>query len=401
MAGKLRTDLWTTEKLKQARRIVSECTSLTEAAARVSVEMRRPTNGYALKQLFLRRGLPDPINLLKAADPVQRAVHTDATTRLRREHAELVERVREYEARQAVLDRFSRPVEPYAIRRTEKRSGLREGVAVALASDWHVEEYVPSRPDTNFNHYNLEIADTRVNRFFNGVRWLLDFNRQAFVIRKQVLWLGGDLITGYLRNENREENELSPVEGVAWLFTRLMAGIKHLLADPKLEELVIVCSHGNHGRTTEKRQIATGAKNSFEWLLYQWLSSAVVGEPRVKFITDQSNHQYVDVEGPERTWQLHFHHGDEVGFNGGVGGLAVPLMKAVAGWDRVRQCDYHHIGHFHQYTDYGSATVNGSLIGYNAFAMSIRAFPEPPQQAFYILDNKRGKSVRAPIWVGE
>jgi hypothetical protein len=59
------------------------------------------------------------------------------------------------------------------------------------------------------------------------------------------------------------------------------------------------------------------------------------------------------------------------------------------------------MGHWHQLVDYGDVTVNGSLIGYNAYAMSVRAKPEPPQQAFYVLDSKRGKSCRAPIWVTE
>ncbi len=39
---------------------------------------------------------------------------------------------------------------------------------------------------------------------------------------------------------------------------------------------------------------------------------------------------------------LHFHHGDEVKYQGGIGGIAVPLLKAVAGWDAVKRCDYHH-----------------------------------------------------------
>ncbi len=401
MAGKLRNDLWTAKKLQQAQAILRDSVSLVEACSRITREIGLSTNSTALSHLFARRDLQHPITMLRTADPIHRAAHVDSTTRLKREHADLVERLREAEARQAVLDRFSKPVQPYKIPRYEKRSGLREGTVVALASDWHVEEHVPSRADTNFNFYDLTVADQRCSRFFNGLRWLLDHNRAVFQIRTIVLWLGGDLITGYLRNENREENELSPVETLNWLRARLSAGIRHLLADPKTEEVIIPCSHGNHGRTTEKRQISTGAKNSFEWLLYQWLAQEFASEKRVRFVTDQSNHQYLDVEGSDRDWKLHFTHGDEVKYAGGVGGIAVPMMKAVAGWDQVRRCDYHHMGHFHQYTDYGSATVNGSLIGYNQYAMSIRAFPEPPQQAFYVLDSKRGKTAKSPIWVSE
>jgi hypothetical protein len=43
--------------------------------------------------------------------------------------------------------------------------------------------------------------------------------------------------------------------------------------------------------------------------------------------------------------------------------------------------------------------VNGSVIGFNAYAMSIKATPEPPQQFFHLLDSRRGKTAQCPIWV--
>ena len=75
------------------------------------------------------------------------------------------------------------------------------------------------------------------------------------------------------------------------------------------------------------------------------------------------------------------HHHDELKYQGGVGGLGIPLLKRVPAWDLVKRADVHCIGHWHQLLDYGRAVVNGSLIGYNAFAQSIGASPEPPQQA--------------------
>jgi hypothetical protein len=43
--------------------------------------------------------------------------------------------------------------------------------------------------------------------------------------------------------------------------------------------------------------------------------------------------------------------------------------------------------------------TNGSLIGFNPFAVSIGAKYEPPQQAFFLVDSKRGKTASYPIWV--
>ena len=44
---------------------------------------------------------------------------------------------------------------------------------------------------------------------------------------------------------------------------------------------------------------------------------------------------------------------------------------------------------------------NGSLIGYNEYALSIKAKYEPPQQAFFLIDAERGKRHSTPIWVDD
>lgn len=378
--------------------IVKQSVTTHEAALTATKELKRPLSERTLGRIFARKGLQSPATYLKRepVDPIVRAEKRDKERALQKDYDAVVERLREAEKRQQVLDALDSTKIKH-IERREIQSGMREGVAVVLASDWHIEEHVPQRADTNFNHYNLNVAERRVGRFFSGVEWLLNFHRPMFGLHDVVLWLGGDLMTGYLRAENLEENELSPVEALVWLQHNITAGIRQLLNDSAIAMLTVVCSHGNHGRTTEKPRRATGAKNSYEWLLYQWLVDYFKGEQRVQFVTDQSNHQYVQVYD----WQLHFTHGDEVGYQGGIGGITIPLTKAVHRWNDVRRCDFHHFGHFHQYLNHGHFTVNGSLIGYNAYAMSIGAKPEPPQQAFYVLDSKRGKTACCPIWVEE
>ncbi len=289
----------------------------------------------------------------------------------------------------------SAPLEP--IRRHEFKSGLREATAVALLSDVHSEEIVRRGETPVANEYNPEIAERSIARFFAGYRWLIDFHRNAFEIRNLVLWLGGDLMSGHIHEELKETTASAPIETLLWLRPRLMAGIDSLLDDPKLERLTIPCSYGNHGRNTQKPFRSRGAAHSYEWLLYQVLADSYRGNPRVQFLADASAHQYVKVY----EWDLHFHHGDETNYNGGVGGVTIPLNKSVAQWDQAKKCHYHHFGHWHQYIDTGRVVVNGSVIGYNAYAMSIKATPEPPQQAFYLLDAKRGKTCKSPIWVRE
>jgi hypothetical protein len=327
-------------------------------------------------------------------DPVDRARAKASDDRLRREHADLVKEVAELrEAKEIFSALSSGPLTP--IKRRELSSGMREGTAVALASDWHVEETV-RRSDTPVgNEYNLEISDKRVGRFFSGLEWLIEAEKQKFKIRDLILWLGGDLMTGHIHEENVETGSLTPLETVLWLQPRLLAGVRQVADKCQLENIQLVCSYGNHGRDTRKSRRATGAAHSYEWMLYQQIAKALSDDKRFSVLADPSGHQYTSAYGLD----LHFHHGDELSYGGGIGGIMIPVNKAVSQWNKSRRCDLHHFGHFHQYIDSGDVVMNGSLIGFNAYAMSIKASPEPPQQAFYVLDSKRGKTAKSPIWV--
>lgn len=317
-----------------------------------------------------------------------------------RQIKDLVRQVREATARQEFIDAASSASRKFPrIVPRERTSGLRELTAVALASDWHVEEPVEPCSVAFVNEYNLEIAEARSTRFFQGILWNLEHQRASkrLSIRDLVLWLGGDLMTGYIHPELIENNLLSPTETVRWLLPHLAAGIKMLLAKGELEKIVVPCSFGNHGRTTDKSRVTTGYANSYEWLMYHSLADIFVEEPRVRFEITNSNHQYVEVYN--RT--CHFTHGDSVRYQGGVGGIGIPLLKAVAQWDQIRRCDYHNVGHFHQLTDFGRLVVNGSLIGYGPYSQLIRASFEVPQQAMYYIDSKRGKCMTTAIWVSD
>ena len=330
-------------------------------------------------------------------DPVVEFEERQAESRDRRAVKQLVEQLRETKARVAFVEELARHRAPPKILRRERASGVREMTAVVLASDWHVEETVDPAGIAYRNAYNLEIAERRIARFFGAIAWNIEHQRASgrIAIRDLVLWLGGDLMTGYIHEELVESNALSPTETILWLAPKLRDGISTLLETLKLDRIEVPCSYGNHGRTTEKSRISTGYANSFEWLMYNNLASEFRKEKRMHFEITASGHQYVEVYDQV----LHFHHGDDVKYNGGIGGLAIPLMKRIPMWERTRPANVHNIGHFHQLKDFGRAVVNGSLIGYNAYAQRIGADFEPPQQAMYYMDSKRGKTMSTPLWV--
>jgi hypothetical protein len=392
---------WADKACKIAPEILGKHGTVEEALPELSKTVKHQVTANALRAAFRVRGMPLPTTFLAQShhhyDPVE-----DHRAKLERrntkaENDELRERLLEAEQRQRVLDALDRPVSILKVPRREKRSGLREATAVVLASDWHVEETVDPVSVANRNAYNLTVADARIRRWGKGAQWLIGHHRQSFKIRDAVLWFGGDLITGYIHEELVETNALSPTETLIWLKPRIVREIDALLSDGEIACLTLVFSYGNHGRTTPKRRIKTGAENSFEWLLYHWLQDHYLDNDRVRVVLDKSAHQYLDVYD----FSLHFHHGDEVGYGGGVGGISIPLNKRIPNWDRVRPSHYHHIGHFHQFIDLGRMMVNGSLIGYSDFAMSIGAGYEPAQQGSYLLDSRLGKTMVSPICVDE
>lgn len=292
-------------------------------------------------------------------------------------------------------------VEPIVMR--ERTVGdvryLREATALACASDWHIEEEVKPEQVAGRNRYNLDISERRMRRFFEAVRYAINFNRQIFRIRDLVLWLGGDVITNYLREEDVEANLMAPPRAIAQAITHIAAGIRHLLEDGELERIVIPCNDGNHGRLDGKSKIKhrTRTDNSLEWLMYTMLAQQFAGEPRVQFQIAAGEMLYYEIYG--RT--VRFLHGDIVHYAGGVGGVTIPLYKAISRWDTVKRADLTVLGHFHQLTSLSDLIINGSLIGYSPYSVTIGARFEPPAQAFTILDPMRFKSVAMPLWVGE
>lgn len=324
---------------------------------------------------------------LKADNKALKSRLNDALAQLAEAEIKLATSVEVADARQTV-----KPIKP-----RELKSGRREATWVALASDWHVEERVLPEQVNGVNSYNMQIARARAERYFSGVAYLVNYHADKFKLHDGILWLGGDLITGYLREENLESNECSPVQAIAKLQCWLADGIKYVLEHTKTETLNVVCNSGNHGRLTHKVRPSTREANSIEWLLYHNLAREFAGDKRVKFSLPHGSMTYVQVYD----YTVRFLHGDDAKFGGGVGGVMIPLRKAIYRWNTVRHADWTCLGHFHQMHDLNDLVINGSLIGYNPFALSIGAQFEKPQQAFHLIDSKRGKTMPASIWVTE
>ncbi|KKN98977.1 hypothetical protein LCGC14_0142220 [marine sediment metagenome] len=270
-----------------------------------------------------------------------------------------------------------------------------ESTAVILCSDLHYEEIVDPRTIDGLNEYNPKIAKERFNKVFKNGLKLIDMTRSKSNIRKLVLWLGGDMIAGYIHEELMESNAMSPVEASIDVYKMCVSAIDYMVENGDFDEITVVTSVGNHSRTTPKIRISTCVENNFEWLIYNFLLSYYEQSKVVRFKLSRGYFNYLDVY--DQT--IRFHHGNYIRYAGGVGGVTIPLNKAIDKWNQSKPASLDVFGHWHQRISSKNFVGNGSIIGYGPYSLSIKAAFETPQQSFFLIHPLKGKTVEAPIFV--
>jgi hypothetical protein len=279
-------------------------------------------------------------------------------------------------------------------------SGKSESIAVFAWSDWHLEELVLADQVSNTNEYNLKIADARFLKLLHGgMAWWKIASRDT-TIKTIVLALLGDFITGSIHEDLAEGNQLAPADAIHKAYSMIVSGIKFMLENtPRDVTFVIPCHSGNHGRMTQKQRIATEAGNSLEYFMYLILRDYFQTEKRVKFIVQPGYHSYVRCF--DGAYNIRCHHGHQMSYQGGVGGISISVNKAIAKWNTsMPDISLDLFGHFHTRFDGGAFISNGSLIGMTAYGVSIKAGWERPSQTFFLVNREyASKTLVAPIFV--
>lgn len=296
------------------------------------------------------------------------------------------------------IDGARRPLEPWEPRKGRVLStDKRVAAAFVAMSDVHPEEDVDARKVNGLNRFNPAIASFRLQRHREGAEWLIREQASMFDIHDIYLWLGGDLITGYIHEELQESNHLSPTEASMFMLRECSDTIRYMRKAFPNARIHVLANRGNHGRTTLKIRVSTGAENSYEHMMYCLLAREFAQDEGVDFAVERGELLYTEIYG----LTLRTTHGDATRYGGGVHGLSIPLGKAVMKWNQTRRAHITVMGHYHTYFSGEELVVNGSVIGYSPYAVHIQAAAEPPSQALFLIDRKRGKCQSTPIWVGD
>jgi len=281
----------------------------------------------------------------------------------------------------AYLDQeFSKP-RPL-IQRT--KTGTKESCMIGIMSDWHVFETVLPREVNGLNEYNQVIARNSAEEFFQTLLVWTEIHRGRAKIDDLVLACLGDIITNMLHPDQQEGNSGTPQEEIIFALQLICSGLDMLIDAGGFKTITVCCCDGNHGRDTDRIRASGRCRHSHEWLLYNFL--ARLYEPRgIKFVIAESYHLYQQVYG--HTFRLH--HGDGIRYQGGVGGLTIPMNKAIAAWNKAKSADYDVFGHWHQTINPSRFLSVGTLLGYSPFAIKIKADFEPPQQSCMTVSPER------------
>jgi len=261
--------------------------------------------------------------------------------------------------------------------------------AILMLSDVHAEERVLPETVNGENDYSLAVCEQRMQELERRFLDCLEHERNQADVRRVLIWLGGDFITGHIHPDCAEVAQLSPMNATRWIAERLRRMIDAIAA--QAGEVIVCTNAGNHGRSTEKNRIATELDHSWEQLMYFTLAREERNE-NVRWQIAEGHLGYVDLDG----FLVRTTHGHSIRFAGGVYGLALPASKAIARWDAGRRASLTIFGHYHSWGWLRGARyiANGSVIGHSPYAERV-ASPERPCQGMAIIDHGRQEVTRA------
>lgn len=319
------------------------------------------------------------------------AKQTEETKLLKSKYNQALKTIQVLEKSNQIIKGIGRTIQ---INRIKPRlsDGKSEATAVWVASDWHTEEIVNPKIVLGLNEHNMKISKDRSEQFFRTGLRITNILAKDIGINTVVIPLLGDFITNNIHDELVEVNEVGPMDALLHAQALIASGIQYVLDNSDLN-IILQCHSGNHSRTTKTSQMGTENAHSLEFVMYVNLAKWFRNEPRVQFNIPDGFISYLDIYD----FPIRFLHGHIIRYGGGIGGMTIPINKAIAGMDSVRQAYLTVMGHFHTYFDGGNFIVNGSQIGYTSYAMSIKARFEPPKQALFLIDKRRGKTMTCPI----
>jgi len=268
-----------------------------------------------------------------------------------------------------------------------------------MLNDWHCAKVVNPKMLEYHNEHNLEIFRYRMQRIPEKVMLLYNLAKKFANIREFHVFVLGDLMNNWLHDDDVETNSLGPMEEMLEVRRNLSKIINTLHESVKsdVEQFKVSTCHGNHSRLTKRRRFNVPHKTNMEWQICQDLAiDAAEHNSPIQWNVSRGNMNRVVV----LDWKIRLAHGDDVRYEGGIGGLTIPLIKAVKAWNENSRADYTLVAHWHQFLRLWRTVVGGCSVGYDEFAQANKCEAQPPSQTFLLFDDSKGIALAEPLFIG-
>ena len=175
-----------------------------------------------------RQALAEAV-LARAANDVASQQQLQADAELARLRAELAVLRNKYkvaleqiDSERERADRFTalQGVTPVALTKTvkaHKKRAKHDATAILMLSDIHCEERVLPETVNGENNYSLDVCQLRMAELEERFLDCLEHERNQADVRRVVIWLGGDFITGHIHPDCVEVAQLSPMNATRWI----------------------------------------------------------------------------------------------------------------------------------------------------------------------------------------
>ena len=229
--------------------------------------------------------------------------------------------------------------------------------AVLQLSDWHCGALV----DNQFNYYNVDTMVDRATKVRNNA---LDYCK-LHNVTDLVIEINGDMVNGAIHVSSRVESEEGVIQQVITV-TDVLAKLINSMK-PYFNSIKIVTTLGNHGRLTPNKSDSITNEN-FEMLIPTMLRDKL-GDVK---IIDSKGLDFTKYEINGKTIMVSHGQNDS-------------MTKVISDFSKMFKVvpNEVHLGHTHSYTDINDCdikvTVNGSLIGSDDYAITIRKVTTPSQ----------------------
>ncbi len=229
--------------------------------------------------------------------------------------------------------------------------------AVLQLSDWHCGALV----DNQFNYYNVDTMVDRATKVRNNALEYCKLHN----VTDLVIEINGDMVNGAIHVSSRVESEEGVVQQVITVtdvLARLINSMK-----PYFNSIKIITTLGNHGRLTPNKSDSITNEN-FEMLIPAMLRDKL-GDVK---IIDSKGLDFTKYEIDGKIIMVSHGQNDS-------------MTKVISDFSKIFKVvpNEIHLGHTHSYTDINDCdikvTVNGSLIGSDDYAVTIRKVTTPSQ----------------------